>query len=62
MLSSIILSLVMSTTPVTAIDNATSIETTNLHVQEINKKRGSIRMNKKRGSIRMNKKRGSIRM
>ena len=62
MLSSIILSLVMTTSPATALDATTSMETSNLQVQDINQKRGSIRMNQKRGSIRMNQKRGSIRM
>jgi len=56
----------MSTSPATANDSSTvnthAMKTSNLQIQEVNQKRGSIRMNQKRGSIRMNQKRGSIRM
>ena len=56
MLSSIILSLVMSTSPASAID------TNDLQTQEVNQEHNLIQINKKRGTIRMNKKRGTIRM
>ena len=65
MLSSIILSVVMSVSPAPAIDTNDLQEQEIIQqdsLNQINKKRGTLRINKKRGTLRINKKRGTLRI
>jgi len=56
MLSSLILSLAMSMSP------ATEIETNDLQVQEVNHRRGSLRISNNGSSVPTNHRRGSLRI
>ena len=56
MLSSIILSMAMSASP------APIQDIQNLDIENVDKKRGTLRIDKKRGTLRIDKKRGTLRI